>query len=406
VGARLFGDVGARDAYLRERLEPLATITYGREELRPFRAPVAALDSLPMAVYAFPIDPELPTLIRASDPTEMLAVFRGALPEVLGETLMLDACRVQPAKYARRRRCVLSYDLEGRLATSDEPVRHTLYGKVDADHGELIEPLLGALRERALNGAARHGFRVPRLLAVRPELNLALLEKVPGTRQIGPLIKSRVQGQADRPPLALEEAVDACAQIASSLHRWEIEVAPRRTLEDDLSALRPGLEIVARMSPDLGRRLEKSVQQIADADSTLAPLEASLNHGDYTPSQVLFDGDSAGLLDFDGLCRAEPALDVGHFSAYLRLACAKAEQAVRTGRSDLGDELSDRFVRTYVRATGTAGAEAQRLGGRIGIYEALSLVGIGVRSWQQLKPVRLSTALWVLEEVCLPRLAR
>jgi hypothetical protein len=300
----------------------------------------------------------------------------------------------------------LSYDLDGRRAITDEPVHWTLYGKVVAGQADLMEPLLGALRERALNGNA-HEFRVPRLLAVRPELNLALLEKVPGTRLIGPLIKSRVQDQGEgAASFALEDAVDACAQMASTLHGWEIEVAPHRTFDDDLSALRTDLEIVAGLAPDLGAELEASIRRIADAASTLAPLPLRLSHGDFTPSQVLFDGDTGGLLDFDGLCQAEPARDLGHFCAYLRVGCAKAERAAQTGRSGLGDELVDRFVRTYVEATGIPRAEVRRLRGRIGVYESLRLVKMCLGSWQQLKAVRLSAALSVLEEECLPRLAR
>jgi ABC-type multidrug transport system fused ATPase/permease subunit len=405
VCARLFNEVEARDAYVRERLGPLVALANGREELRPFTTPATALDALPMVLYAFPIDPDLPTLINASDPTEMRTVFRETLPELLGEPVTLDGCRVQPVQYARRRRCVLSYDLDGTLAASDEPLHCTIYGKVVAREAELMEPLLGALRERALDGNGGHAFRVPRLLAVRPELNLALLEKVPGTRRIGPLIKSRVQENGEgTASLPLEEAVDACAQIAATLHGWEIEVAPHRSLDDDLNALRPDLEVVAGKAPELGAELEDSIRRIADAASRVAPLPLELGHGDFTPSQILFEDNTVGLLDFDGLCQAEPARDVGHFCAYLRVACAKAERAAGKGRSSLGDELVDRFVRTYVRVRETPGGEVRRLHGRAGIYESLRLVKMSVGSWQQLKAARLAAALEVLEEECLPKL--
>jgi ABC-type multidrug transport system fused ATPase/permease subunit len=397
VGARLFGEAAIRDAYLRERLEPLVTATYGREELTPFASPVAALDSLPAAVYAFPIDPDLPTLVRASDPNEMLAVFRGALPSALGEPLSLNGCRVQPVRYPRRRRCVLRYDLEGRIATSRDPVRRTVYGKLFADHRARGELLLAALRERDPNGAA-HWFRVPRLLAVRPELKLDLFENIPGVPLIASSIKCRALPFPDEAAtVTLEESVEICASIAAALHDSGIELAPQRTLEEDLRGLRSDLETVRRMSPGLGARLEERMRRIVDEGEAFAPLPAKPAHGDFTHDQVLFDGDAAGLLDFDGLCMAEPALDLGQFCAYLRLACAKAERASQTGNSGLGEELADRFVRTYIRAAGIAGSEVQRLRGRIGLYEALRLVRISLHSWQQLKPARLSAALSVLE---------
>jgi hypothetical protein len=350
-----------------------------------------------MAVYAFPIDPDLPTLIRASDPTEMLAVLRGALQEVLGEPLVPDACRVEPTRYPRRRRCVLRYDLDGQRGMSRERARRTLFGKLGADHPGQAEAFLGELRERA--GGAAYPFRVPRLVAALPELRLDVLEKIPGAPQIGPLIRSRVLGMpAEAAPIALEEAVEACAGVLSVLHGWRIEVGRRRTLECDLSALRSELQAVNHASPNLGAQLEDRMRQIVDKAAKFAPFPLRLSHGDYTHDQILFEKGGRGLLDFDGLCLAEPALDLGQFCAYLRMACAKAERAAQTGPSGLGDQLSNRFGRAYIQAAGVPRPEVRRLHGRTRVYEAVRLVRICVHSWQQLKPARLSTALSVLDE--------
>ena len=399
VGTRLLGDAAARDTYFRERLEPLAAAAYGRDELSPFATPVAALGSIPAAVHAFPIDPDLPTLVRASDSTEMLAVLRTALPEAQEQALTLDECRVRPVRYPRRRRCVLRYELDGRTATPPAPARRTIYGKLFADHGAQRGRLFSALHERGSNGTAEFPFRVPRLLAVRPELRLDLFETVPGVPLIASLIKSRALGLPDdMGPITVEQAVEVCASIAAVLHDSRIDAGPQRMLEDDLNALRPDLEIVAEMSPRLGAQLHSWMQAIMDSAADFAPLPPKLAHGDYTHDQILFDGDSVGLLDFDGICQAEPALDLGQFCAYLRLACAKAERTDGTGRTNLGDELSERFVRTYVQEAGLPQAKTWQLRGRIGAYEALRLVRICLHSWQQLKPTRLSVALSVLKE--------
>jgi aminoglycoside phosphotransferase (APT) family kinase protein len=203
---------------------------------------------------------------------------------------------------------------------------------------------------------------------------------------------------AESAPIALEEAVEACAGILSVLHGWRIKVGRRRTLECDLSALRSELEAVNHASPNLGAQLEDRMRQIVDNAAKFAPFPLRLSHGDYTHDQILFENGGRGLLDFDGLCLAEPALDLGQFCAYLRMACAKAERAAQTGPSGLGDQLSSRFGRAYIRAAGVPRPEVRRLHGRTRVYEAVRLVRICVHSWQQLKPVRLSTALSVLEE--------
>jgi Ser/Thr protein kinase RdoA (MazF antagonist) len=325
---------------------------------------------------------------------------------VLGEPVVLEACRVELARYPRRRRCVLRYDLAGTRGTSREPTSRTLFGKLGADHPGQAEALLGALSEHA--GAAPYPFRVPRLVAARSDLRLDVLEKIPGAPQIGPLVKSRVLGTpAESAPIALDDAVQACAGILSVLHGWRIEVGRRRTLDRDLSALRPELEAVNHASPNLGAQLNEWTRLIADKAAAFAPFLPKLSHGDYTHDQILFEDGAIGLLDFDGLCLAEPALDLGQFCAYLRMACAKAERGAQIGPSGLGDQLSDRFVRTYVQAAEVPRREVPRLRGRIRVYEAVRLVRICVHSWQQLKAARLSTALSVLEEevACLSKCA-
>jgi Ser/Thr protein kinase RdoA (MazF antagonist) len=236
-----------------------------------------------------------------------------------------------------------------------------------------------------------------------------VLEKVPGAPQIGPLLKSCVlRTPPESAPKALDEALEASAGILSVLHGLRIVVARRRALEGDLSALRPEVETLGRASPKLGAQLDQWMWQITDQAATLALVPLKLSHGDYTHDQILFEGGAAALLDFDGVCLAEPALDLGQFCAYLRMGCAKAERAAQTGPSGLGDELSDRFVSAYIEMAGVPRAEVPRLLGRIRVYEAMRLLRICVHSWQQLKAARLSIALSVLEEEieCVSRHAR
>ena len=109
------------------------------------------------------------------------------------------------------------------------------------------------------------------------------------------------------------------------------------------------------------------------------------SHGDLTPSQLLFDGPRAGLLDFDKCCSAEAALDLGQFLAYLKFGLSKR------GASRI-DELPARFLQAYEAAGGTCPPAA-----RIRAYEMAALVRIAARSWLQLKPQRLRVACEVIE---------
>jgi aminoglycoside phosphotransferase (APT) family kinase protein len=110
-----------------------------------------------------------------------------------------------------------------------------------------------------------------------------------------------------------------------------------------------------------------------------------LAHGDLTPSQLVLAGPRIGVLDFDGLCQAEPAFDLGRFLAYLRVALAKSGNVA-------GDALASRFLERYHVAGGPPTPSA-----RVQVYEIASLVRMAAHSWQQLKPARLRLACGVIQ---------
>jgi aminoglycoside phosphotransferase (APT) family kinase protein len=148
--------------------------------------------------------------------------------------------------------------------------------------------------------------------------------------------------------------------------------------------------------PDLAAQLRAHWADLAGLATTTFPLPVRLSHGDYTLSQVVFDGSGVGLLDFDRVCRAEPALDLGEFCAYLRVKCRKADRHVNRGGGRLADELCELFLATYDASVGAGESDARRTRARL--YEAYFLLRIAARSWQQIKVSRALIALSVLEE--------
>ena len=115
----------------------------------------------------------------------------------------------------------------------------------------------------------------------------------------------------------------------------------------------------------------------------------TLAHGDFTHTQLLFDGTSPALIDFDTVCHAEPALDLGQFTAYLRLVAAKA-----VGTADeRAETLCRHFVDTYLdrRATSVF-SDLMAVRHRVAAYELISLVRIAAHSWHKVKAERLALA--------------
>jgi hypothetical protein len=218
VVGRMFQDQLACALYMRDKLLPLATLMRGRAEIAPFIAPVAMIEPLNMVVYAFPIDGELPTLVGATDRQRMTEILAETLPEVLAGQLTIQDLGMVPVNYARRYRCVMRYEIEC-LAPGNKLQRREVYGKIATDtQGTLIAPVIAALRERVLGNRNAYQFNIPRSLGFRPDLQLSLLEAIPGTPQINQLLKARLSG-ADLPAgeLTLDRALDSCAQIANAL---------------------------------------------------------------------------------------------------------------------------------------------------------------------------------------------
>jgi energy-coupling factor transporter ATP-binding protein EcfA2/thiamine kinase-like enzyme len=406
VVGRVFQDQLTCAVYMRDRLAPLAALMRDRPEIAPFARPVAMLEPLDMVVHVFPIDGELPTLVGATDRRRMIELFGETLPEALEGSFVVHDCRIEPVNYARRYRCVLRYVIDGTARGTAQ--QRVVYGKVTADgQGSLIAPVIDALRERLL-GNGGYQFNIPRSLGFRPDLQLSLLEAIPGTPRINQLLKARLGGATDGAAgrLTLEDAIDTCARIVSALHSSDIRLGHRRTLDDELAALSRDIQMVRRVAPDLGARFQSWLERIETYAEESDSLQPCFSHGDYTYAQVIFDDTSSGLVDFDTVCQAEPALDLGQFLAYLRVIARKVGKASASNHAPIGEQLGARFLKTYIAAAGERLEDAERLRVRTSIYEIVSLMRMALHSWQQLKIARMENVLAVLEEeiACLPQL--
>jgi aminoglycoside phosphotransferase (APT) family kinase protein len=199
---------------------------------------------------------------------------------------------------------------------------------------------------------------------------------------------------------------ESCARIAAVLHTSGIKLGRRRSLDDELAALRKGFAEIQRYSPELGERLNSWLELLSTYAEQSDALPATFCHGDFTHSQILFDGERPGLVDFDSICQAEPALDLGHFLAYLRVAALKARKLTPTAPSSTVEDLTERFLKTYAQAMGGRIDDAERLRVRVAVYQLVSLLRRALRSWQKFKGSRLEGALEIIEEeiACLPQL--
>jgi aminoglycoside phosphotransferase (APT) family kinase protein len=276
-----------------------------------------------------------------------------------------------------------------------------IYGKVDADGtGALTVPVVAALRERMGAASAANRFNVPRALGFRPDLQLLLMEALPGRPQVARLLKSRLAGDSPSPtePLTLEESIQACGRIAAVLHGTGIKLGRRRTIDVEFGWLGSEFQSIQQVIPELGSRLLACLAEVMDFAATLKPQPLCFSHGDFTYTQLIFDGDELGLVDFDTVCQAEPALDVGQFLAYQRLAIRKDGRPEAPMPPEMIERLCGLFLESYIETSGSRLEDEQLFRSRVAIYELISLLRLAIHSWQKLKGNRLVHSMNLVEE--------
>jgi aminoglycoside phosphotransferase (APT) family kinase protein len=368
VTARVHASIAAARREHAERLQPLARRLGGS-------GMVGLLPGLRATASVYPIDAGLPTLLDAADAARagrLLADALGRRPVQL---------QVAAHRYSRSDRAMLRYADAG----------HTVaYGKVAADHrGMRADAALDSVGRAVAGMPPDARFDVPRPLGYTAPLRLQLLGVVPGAPVLSDLLRAHARG-GPAPASALVDAVAGCARVAATLHRLDLAARGRRSADSEIVQLRADIAALAAAAPGLAAWLERGLARAEAELAATAPQAPCPCHGDLKHNQILFDGRRWALVDFDTVCLAEPALDLGHFLAYLRLKAGAA------GGPEIAAALADGFLAAYAEAaagTGTA-APADRVRG----YEALSLLGRAVHSWQKRKLRRLAAIVGLLED--------
>ena len=261
----------------------------GREGLRPARS-----TSCPRCAWSctrFPLDPDLPGLVAATDPARMAAILEPVLPERRCTGLELQGCRAEVVKYALGGQCVLRYELLWRVQPSRRTVRQVVYGKVYADErGSHVGPTVTALHERL------HAERAA------PAVPAAPLPGVPARAAAGPPGGAAGHPAAAGPGAVLgggraserpdgvdrrERARDLCADSrGASRPGAPALVLPGaasggqdRTLQGELDGVQHDLEALAAYAPALAALLRGRLEALAAGRSRRGPAAADHPRG-------------------------------------------------------------------------------------------------------------------------------
>ena len=409
VNARLFPDAAACRAFLEETLIPVAARMDGRPEIEPFTRPVSTVEHLNMTVSVYPIDGLIPTLVDATNPGKVASLLAETLPEALSGTFSIQEVQQFLAHYGRYKRCVLRYTIDGVQTETQTPQQITVYGKLDADgQGGLTVPIISALREMLHEPEVPYRFRVPHSLGYFPDLKLLLMEALPGKPFFKPLLKawtdkSNHQTAENEYPsheeeANLEKAIQTCALIAATLHGSNIQLGPRTSLEIQVDKLLEETEVLSHVFPEVGAQVKSWIDQTIEFSQAYPAMPLCFSHGDFTYTQLIFDGKDGGLVDFDTMSQAEPAQDLGHYLAYQRLNIIKDQDPNFPFAPEAIEHLCAVFLDTYIGVSKAWIPDEAVLRGRVAIYELISLIRLALHSWEKMKGSRLKQTMTLLEE--------
>lgn len=396
---------------------------------------VLRVDDIGLSVQAFPADNSLPALAASCDTTPHSILFEGlqaaARLQLGDDSWQLVSARAVPVRYKPANRCVIRYHLALDHGIDDGATTRnlTLFGKVYADPEQALS--VQALQQRLYDEQAStsisaqdsqsnaetfviaHGGDaplLPRPLGMIDSLGLTFNAAVQpknhheqmltGTRALQPKMQKGKGGEITDLVIPTEElwlTAIALARLHTSTVRPD-EKTPRTGAKEAKRA-RERASLIAGHNPSQAEEVLRLADQLATRLETLEPDVYRPAHGGFKASQLLFHSHKVFVVDFDGFCLADPALDVGYFLAYLRPSGLWYHLP---GMMPWFTAAAEAFTSTYRHAMLELGIAQEAIDGilqRSKLYEAALLFKIATRRVNRLNSPRPKELAAMLEEV-------
>lgn len=285
--ARLYADGRAESVWSSRSFARLVERA-ARRHPEPPTGRAAYAPAIGALVQVYPVDAELPALVRAASPSKMRRLLAEALPHESGQALS----GVQPrlVRYKPGRKALLHYELAraGQLAAYAKLQTHDR----GADHFRVSSDLREA------------GIRTPAPLAYLPELRMLVHEETHGARL------------ADlRCAPAFGEWMAPAAEALAHLHSTRLASLPRHSLLDEAGAVLAAAHAITTLLPRIREETDRLARDIASGLAEVAAQFVTV-HGDFYDDQILVGGGGIALIDFEEARLGHPLLDVGNFLAH------------------------------------------------------------------------------------------
>ncbi len=378
---------------------------------------------LGLSVQAFPADDGLPALAVSCDTTPGSVLFQAleiaAQAQLQTNEWRLAFAKAIPVRYKPASRCVTRYHLVLEQAEDEDATLKnvTIFGKVYADSEQARS--VQALQQQLYEEQAKAGQEVPLLPhplgmiagdrdgrpycvtfneAVQPVRKEQTL--LTGTRALRPQLKRGRGGELLEVVLP-EEELRLTAHALTRLHTSVVrpnENTPRTGAKEAKRA-RERASLIAAYNPTQAEEVQQLAQELATRLEALQPDAYRPAHGGFKASQLLFHSSQVFVVDFDGFCMADPALDVGYFLAYLRPSGLWYQ---RPGMREWFEQAAEVFVNTYRQAMLDRGIDQAVIDGileRTRLYEAALLFKIATRRVNRLNSPRPQELAAMLREI-------
>jgi hypothetical protein len=354
------------------------------------------LPQLGLSLRPEPTDVGLPALPVLTDPRRARAVLETMIRAGAASyrDFHLAGCTPHLLRQHPNSRATIAYDLHYPPAVGGDDWPARVVAKTYADDtGEQTDEAMRVL------WAARKSdwpLAVAEPLGYQRELHLLIQGWVRSEQTFADLLRDAV---ATGNPQAMRRVLDAAelaAAALAALHTSDVDHGPHIGVHDELAGL-----------GDLADHLMGMVVGLAGAAAPLLGWLSALaerdhsdaavaTHRSFHPGQALLAGGHVGVIDFDDLCRAEPALDVAQFLATTKYL---AVSATRTGgnpppgvdltRLVAADRVCTRFLRVYQALAPISPA-------RVALWESMHLFTYVLHSWTSIRPHRLTSAIALL----------
>lgn len=301
-------------------------------------------------------DAALPALATLGDPDAAAALLEHLLSRDAGRgEHRLASCTREVTSYKPGVRATLRCDLHYPPGAAPPGWPPAVIVKLH--HGDAAERCHGALEALWASPLGSGGaIRIAEPLAYEPGLGLSVQTLLAEEQTLRDLLGAALVAQPPAVPTELAAALRTTGAGLAQLHRCGIDYGEVVTYDDELATLRRKHQKLASSVPWLDERTGVALDRLAAAGAATSPDRLAPAHHSFRPAQVLLSAAGVAFIDFDKLCRAEPAADLASFTTKVRhIALNKLDDqtvpdpATREQRLACGEEMCACFREGYAR---------------------------------------------------------